>query len=306
MIDAATRRKMQQGRESSEPTNNPTDDLDADTMAADYPPRGNFVFLLPPTVYGFDMYANKWLRLVVSRISHIRWEKKPFDKLIMDPDTKDLLYAIVSDRARTETYPNPDMINSKKGGLFLLFYGAPGTGKTFTGECIAEYVKKPLQKISLANAETNANELERKFQLALYLGKIWGSVTVLEIEDTRNAIVTPLMRFLDETSGIVILKTDVGTHKIGPLETRVHLKCRFALDYASHGLENLWRFFIHQIVEQGIAEENLLDHVDHLTKRHNFNAYKIRNTISTATKLASHRGRKLDYYVICEVMKVLA
>ena len=311
---------MQQGRESSEPTNNPTDDLDADTMAADYPPRGNFVFLLPPTVYGFDIYANKWLRLVVSTISHIRWEKKPFDKLLMDPDTKELLHAMVSDQARTETYSNPNMIISKKGGQFLLFHGVPGTGKTFAVECIAEYVQKPVYKISLANIGTNTNELEIKLQSALYFGKIWGSVTVLEDVDAvlgskadlaSIAIVTTLIRFLDKTNGIFILKMDPDTllyqafRSNEALKSRIHLTVRFNLNPASQGSEKLWRFLIHQIVEQGIAKENLLDHVDQLTQNKYFNARQIRNAISAATKLASHRGEKLDYYVLCAVIDLL-
>jgi len=311
MIDAATRMKMQQDREPSEPTNSPTNDLDADTMAADYPPRGNFVFLLPPTVYGFDMYANKWLRLVVSRISHIRWGKKPFDKLIMDSSTKELLYAMVSDQARTETYSNHNMTISKKGGQFLLFYGVSGTGKTFAGECIAEYLKKPLQKISLADIGTNAKGLDTKFQSALYLGKLWGSVTVLEDADAvlgskadlaRNAIVTTLIRFLDEINGIVILKTNLVTRLDEALKSRIHMTVHFNFPLFE---EILWRFFIRQLVEQGIAENNLLDSVEQLKQYYDFDARKIRHTISAATKLASHRGRKLDYDVLFEVIDLL-
>jgi len=302
---------MQQDRESSELANSPTNDLDADTMAADYPPRGNFVFLLPPTVYGFDMYANKWLRLVVSRISHIRWGKKPLDNIMVDPSTKELLYAMVSEQTSTEADWDSDVIRSRKRGPFLLFDGPPSTGKTLAGECIAEYLKKPLQSISLVSIGTNANELEIKLQSALYLGKIWGSVTVLDDADAvlgtkadlaRNAIVTTLMRFLGETNGIVILKTNHVTRLDEALKSRIHLTVHFNFPLFE---EMLWRLFTRQLVEQGIAENNLLDSVEQLKQYRTFDTRKIRHAISAATKLASHRGRKLDYDVLFEVINLL-
>jgi DNA helicase TIP49 (TBP-interacting protein) len=68
--------------------------------------------------------------LDISGIHPIEWNKSAFDRLVLDPKTKELITALV--QVRIATGRAEDIIEGKGNGLMILLHGGPGTGKTLT------------------------------------------------------------------------------------------------------------------------------------------------------------------------------
>jgi hypothetical protein len=70
------------------------------------------------------------VNLDVNGIHPIEWNKRAFDRLVLNRKTKELITALVEIRiaaGRAE-----DIIGGKGNGLMILLHGGPGTGKTLT------------------------------------------------------------------------------------------------------------------------------------------------------------------------------
>lgn len=59
--------------------------------------------------------------LRVSFIQDVTWNDKAFDNLVLDPNTKDLVRAVVTNTLREEE--NLDLIEGKGNGLCILLHG---------------------------------------------------------------------------------------------------------------------------------------------------------------------------------------
>jgi hypothetical protein len=108
----------------------------------------NMILLLPPTVFGFMLQEKQWstynsqklsysskltittVKLDISGIHPIEWNKRAFDRLVLDPKTKELITALVE--VRISAGRAEDIIGGKGNGLMILLHGGPGTGKTLT------------------------------------------------------------------------------------------------------------------------------------------------------------------------------
>ena len=63
----------------------------------------------------------------------VKWNKKAFERLVLDSKTKELIYALVDIQASKDKSFD-DIISGKGKGLIILLHGSPGTGKTLTAE----------------------------------------------------------------------------------------------------------------------------------------------------------------------------
>lgn len=79
-----------------------------------------------------------------------------------------------------------DVISGKGNGLILLLHGAPGTGKTFTAEGVAEFAEKPLFRVTCGYVGTEAREVETKLQAAFHLGNIWDCGNYCNLRDKES------------------------------------------------------------------------------------------------------------------------
>ena len=62
----------------------------------------------------------------------------------------------------------------------MLLVGAPGTGKTLTGEAIADKVRQPLYMLSAAELGQEADQVEDKLHSVLRLTNKWKAVLLLD------------------------------------------------------------------------------------------------------------------------------
>jgi hypothetical protein len=63
----------------------------------------------------------------------VPWNKKAFERLVLDKETKDLLRALVDVRM-SDSKKMDDLVAGKGNGLIMLLHGSPGTGKSLTAE----------------------------------------------------------------------------------------------------------------------------------------------------------------------------
>lgn len=119
---------------TTEQTNNNV--IDPSAMASDEPPPGVFTLLLPNVIIGFNMQEKKWGRIMpmttfitnvslvnleVSRIRPVKWNKMVFESLVVDPDIKLLIKALVTNQIAAEQ--STDLMNGKGNGLIVLLHG---------------------------------------------------------------------------------------------------------------------------------------------------------------------------------------
>lgn len=109
--------------------------------------------------------------LYVDYIYDIDWNKQAFQDLVVDEEIKELVQALVT--RQIESQKSTDSISGKGNGLILLLHGAPGTGKTFTAEGVAEFAEKPLFRITCGDVGIEATNVEKYLRAAFHLAKLW-------------------------------------------------------------------------------------------------------------------------------------
>jgi SpoVK/Ycf46/Vps4 family AAA+-type ATPase len=126
------------------------------------------------------------VNLNVDLITDISWNKQAFEDLVVDSDIKEMVQAVVMKQLAAQK--STDVISNKGNGLIILLHGAPGTGKTFTAEGVAEFAEKPLFRVTCGDIGTEARAIETQLQASLNLGKIWDCGNVRTImADIQNA-----------------------------------------------------------------------------------------------------------------------
>jgi AAA+ superfamily predicted ATPase len=256
--------------------------------------------------------------LLLDHITPIVWNKLAFERLVLDPEVKELITALVS--VHISAKHSADLVEGKGQGLIVLLHGGPGTGKTLTAESVAELAEKPLYRVTCGDIGTDAEGVEQYLESVLYIGKIWGCVVLLDEADVfleersladlqRNALVSVFLRILEYYEGILILTSN----RVGTFDEAFKSRIKLALHYkalAKADRRKVWRNFIKALKDdstpggqEGIDYDDLDDHLDDLAT-HNLNGRQIRNAVATATELAQFRKQKLDFRHFQHVIRI--
>ncbi|KAI3320472.1 hypothetical protein HD806DRAFT_234015 [Xylariaceae sp. AK1471] len=284
------------------------------------PPRA--VLLLPSQIHGYLFREKKWVQLNVSQLHSVTWNKKAFDRLVLNDNSKELLEALISTRASTSGKSKriiKDFVKEKGNGCTILLHGSPGTGKTLTAESVAELAEKPLYRVTCADMGTDALQMEKYLQTILHLGHHWDCVLLLDEADIfmeervyadlkNNSLVSVFLRVLEYYEGILILTSNRVDNIDEAFKSRIH----FALTYDrldKDARRKVWSNFLEmfQESEDSKADVNIPQleaHLDDLAAR-NINGRQIYNALSTAQQLAMHREEKLGMKHLEQVLKNL-
>jgi SpoVK/Ycf46/Vps4 family AAA+-type ATPase len=275
----------------------------------DEPEEDEFL-VMPTKIPGYDFVEKEWVNLFVSNIKSIKWNKQPYEDLVLPEATKHLVKAMVTIRAssikKKEEHAGFDIVAGKGNGLIMLFHGSPGTGKTLTAESVAEIAEMPLYPITCGDIGTEPDKVEQYLQLVFQLGKRWNCVLLLDEADVfleertladlqRNSLVSVFLRMLEYYEGILILTSNrVGTFDEA-FRSRIHIALHYE-DLKPRSRKQIWSNFLTRLeqTEEGENVEEIRDRLDELAK-HNLNGREIRNALSTARQLASHGGEKMGW-----------
>ncbi|RNJ52176.1 hypothetical protein D7B24_004224 [Verticillium nonalfalfae] len=273
------------------------------------------IMLLPATIYGFSFQEKKWVNLNVENFFPVNWNKKAFERLVLDPKTKEMIYALVDVQSSAEKMD--DIIKGKGNGLIVLLHGSPGTGKTLTAESVAEIAEKPLYRVTCGDIGTDAKEVEDYLQTVLHLGKIWDCDPVLLLDEAdvfleertmadlqRNSLVTVFLRVLEYYEGILMLTSN----RVGTFDEAFKSRIQVAIHYdnlSKKARKAIWRNFFDMIEDSPHEDVNMPElerRLDELSAEE-MNGRQIRNALRTARQLAKHRNERLDWPHLSQVIK---
>lgn len=323
--------------------------MDENTMRNDSPPSAPEIYLFPDTIPGYNLRTKKWgasrrillfscpcllfpsyrilltlflVDLDIDRIRSVKWNKVAFEHLVIEPETKEIIQALVTNQSETDH--DADMIESKGNGLIMLLHGGPGTGKTFTAETVAEIAEKPLFRVTCGDIGTKPEEVEKYLESALNLGKIWECVVLLDEADVfleqrtltdleRNALVSVFLRVLEYYEGIMILTSN----RVGTFDEAFKSRIQLSLHYENLNKSRrrkIWKNFLDRLSDLqekrtsnkedfGIDFEDINDHLQELSN-YELNGRQIRNAITTARQLAKFKRETMSYAHLKHVINV--
>lgn len=197
-----------------------------------------------PFLYGFSLAVKQWGRLEIEGMTEIKWRDDAWDKLVLDPEEKDLIYSLVKFHGGGFT----DIIEGKGGGCIFLLHGKPGWGKTASAEAVAELLHKPLYSVGVGELGTNTDVLETSLRQILDVATIWDAVILLDEADiflekrdehniVRNAMVGVFLRLLEYHNGVLFLTTN----RVSDIDEAFYSRISVALHYKSDGkAEKIW------------------------------------------------------------------
>lgn len=273
------------------------------------------LLLCPPYAYGYSLSRKDWCRFFIDLMDDVRWKEGTWDSLILAPEQKLVLQALVTshefpDNARNEP-------EQKGKGLVVLLHGTPGSGKTLTAETAAEGAQKALISASLGDLNRyDAPWLfEMRLKQILTYATMWKAVVLLDEADvflearqessgdsSRNALVAVFLRELEYFSGIVFLTTNRVETFDQAMKSRIHL----ALEYSPPDIEirrQVWMNLLNKVPTEAIGIDDLDDAVENLLME-KLNGREISNTLNTARTLARFKKEKLQLKHIEGVLQV--
>lgn len=207
----------------------------------------NIIATLCSEVVMFDLERKRWYLGLEENISDVNLRSDALSKLIMDDSKKEMIKAIATEHRVS----NSDIIDGKGSNAIFLLYGDPGTGKTLTAEAVAEYMAKPLYKVSLGELGTDVCDLEEELQRILNLCERWDCIMLideadifLERRDTsnleRNAMVAVFLRMLEYYEGILFLTTN----RVKQFDVAFVSRISLAIHYKRPDMVSLWSMLL--------------------------------------------------------------
>ena len=242
-----------------------------------------------PFLYGFSLAVKQWGKLDLDGMTEVKWRDDAWEKLVLDPEEKDLIHSLVKFHGGGFT----DIIEGKGGGCIFLLHGKPGWGKTASAEAVAELLHKPLYSVGVGELGTNTDVLEKSLRQILDVATIWDAVILLDEADiflekrdehniVRNAMVGVFLRLLEYHNGVLFLTTN----RVTDIDEAFYSRISVALHYRAEGkAEKIWT---NLLGAAGLDPKWAVS-----MSKYDVNGRQIKNAIRMAQTLARSKDRKV-------------
>ncbi|CAE6528383.1 unnamed protein product [Rhizoctonia solani] len=270
----------------------------------DTPLPDEIICLTPPTHRGWSFAAKAWGNILVSSLSEITFDELAFDQLVLKPEYKKMIKALVETHSGSGDGLAKDLVSGKGGGMVMVLHGKPGTGKTLTAEAVSEHLKCPLYIVSSGELGTEASRLEKQLHDILEMTAAWKAVVLIDEADVflearntfdlmRNGLVSVFLRVLEYHTGVLILTTNRIRTFDKAFVSRFSIAIHYPdLDQASRLL--IWKEFLGRagvaVGDKGAAPSTKPSYITHdelvsLTKK-SFNGRVIKQIVRGAQALS--------------------
>ncbi|KAK7548787.1 putative AAA family ATPase [Phyllosticta citricarpa] len=275
------------------------------------------LLIASPVVLGFSFADKRWLEFSIAGIREIEWNEGAFDSLVLPPNDKSIVKALVSSHKFHAAETIDDVVQGKGKGLVFVLHGSPGVGKTLTAEGIADFLKCPLYAVSAGELGTDSWRLEQELQKIMDIAHSWGAILLLDEADVflekrqvhdihRNALVSIFLRLLEYFQGILFLTTNRVETFDDAFQSRTHMGLRYE-DLGHHAKREIWKMFLKKVEEMDGMEMDEFEADDYnALARKDMNGRQIKNAVRTAQALAVNEQSKLSMSHIRRVLDVAA
>ena len=150
-----------------------------------------------PGVWGYSFKMRRWGWALVQGVSEIRWEDKALDALVLPPEHREVLSALLPrndaplpasshllPRALRQQQQQQGGWHKSDQGLVILLAGPPGVGKRSTARAFAEACRRPLYSVAASHLGASTAEVEAVIGGLLACCNRWGAVLVIEDMET--------------------------------------------------------------------------------------------------------------------------
>lgn len=270
-------------------------------------------FLLPRRMDGFALVTKKEMGYDIEYLQPMVWPAKgvdPMNNLILGDSDKDVIKALARKYSKNEGAWGADFIQGKGEGQIFLLHGPPGTGKTYTVECVAKFTQRPLLRLTVADIGTDERDMESVLGEWFKRGADWGAIILIDEADVflekrqvkdlqRNSLVSVFLSAMEYYTGMLFLTTN----RIGQIDDAFLSRTSVALTYETLDIgkqQKIWEGFLKKLSEErkDIALTNrakkFLEGLDKDTTTRDvpWNGREIRNALQTAIALASYDAEK--------------
>ncbi|KAI1323645.1 P-loop containing nucleoside triphosphate hydrolase protein [Xylariaceae sp. FL0255] len=277
----------------------------------------------------FSLKDRHWCQFYVTSIQDVVWVPDAVDKLVLGPEEKILLLALVSSKEGNMNTGFDDFISNKGPfriatsrrrkimlaskigkGLIILLSGPPRVGKTLTAEAVAEKIQRPLYRLSAGDLGSTVRDVEHNLQKALNRCAHWNAVLLIDEADVnlearsvdnldRNELVSSFLRLLEYYEGIMILTTNRISSIDPAFESRIDISLPYQ-DLDRDARAQVWREFLTTQKDSQVFDSD----IDNVLSERALNGRKIKSAIKTACILASSEQTTLALRHLLVVLNV--
>lgn len=267
--------------------------------------------LATPLLYGFALGNKQWAAFNVELVEEIVWNDEAFANLVLPPEKKSLIQALVEAHSSKTQSTFDDFIAGKGQGLVINLFGPPGVGKTMSAEATSEHLRKPLYVVGAGDLGTNAASLDAKLSQIFDIGHSWNAVVLIDEADVfleersvhdldRNALVAVFLRQLEYFAGILFLTTNRVKTFDPAFASRIHVALRYN-DLDGGTKDAIWKAFLGKVrVADTLGEKEW-----EILKTKNVNGRQIKNAVKTAQALAHNQRENLTFKHINHVLEMM-
>jgi hypothetical protein len=253
-------------------------------------------------VYGFVLSTRNWgmscyqrptsanictEHLYLDGFKEPQWNTSLLDSLVLHPATKKMLFSLCQlylqqntdsatskSIAKNDSHPkakvwSADYVDEKGKGLVLLLHGKPGVGKTYTAECMAHVLKRPLLSITCADIGVDPSQVEPNLRTWFNRARRWDAVLLIDEADVyfesrqtqdlnRNNLVASFLRAIEYYDGILFLTTN----RVGTSDEAVWSRIHATLYYDSFSDEQrqkIWNTYFDKLEEERGEEIRVME-----------------------------------------------
>lgn len=251
-----------------------------------------------PFVRVFSLHKHFFTTVHISCLRDYFYRRQIFDKLILPPDIKTLIDALVE-----ETHEGDDIIEGKGKGAIILLFGPPGNGKTLSAEAYSEKVKKPLYSVQCAQLGTTAASVEKELVTVLHRAERWGCLLLIDEADVyihergtnveQNAMVGVFLRVLEYYKGVLFLTTNREGHIDDAIASRCIAEIRYD-EPNEQDARRIWEIMFAQYsVKLATDAEKMSAKL--VSEMPNMSGRTIKHTTRLANLLAARAGKPAEF-----------